>query len=256
MNVLLNQGPNRFFLTQDIELSTLKNTKHSLILDIQDEVKANLKVNLAYGSTLDMFCFNTSNHLNTEEIYTLNQDSVLNLSYGDLTQGETNRTVMVNLEGQGAQVKLSSATLISKNTDLKYQFTHKAQHTSGDMKNYAVMIKDGNLSLYAIGHITENGAYSETHQSTRVLNLEGSKKAAVYPHLIIDNNEVQASHAESTGQMDDDHLYYLQSRGLSEAQAIRLMVKGYLSSVTENIADASLKELILEQIDQKVEEIC
>ncbi len=256
MEVLLKQGPNRFSLTQDIELNTLENTKYSLILDLQDEIKASLNVNLAYGSTLDMFCFNTSNQSTTQEIYTLSQDAVLNLSYGDLTQGETNRSVVVNLEGQGAQVQLNSATLISKNTELKYQFTHKAQHTSGDMKNYAVMIKDGSLSLHVIGHITVNGAYSETHQSTRVLNLEGSKKASVYPYLIIDNNEVQASHAESTGQMDDDHLYYLQSRGLSEAQAIRLMVKGYLSSVTENIAEPSLKDLILEQIDKKVEEIC
>jgi Fe-S cluster assembly scaffold protein SufB len=74
--------------------------------------------------------------------------------------------------------------------------------------------------------------------------------------LIIDNNEVQASHAESTGQMDDDHLYYLQSRGLSVDQAIRLMVKGYLSSVTDSINDEALKTLILEQIDQKVEELC
>jgi Fe-S cluster assembly protein SufD len=239
-----------------MEIITLENTVSSLVLDFKDEISASLNVTITQGSTLDLFCFNTSNRLSITETYTLEKDAILNLSYGDLTQGETQRTVQVNLEGKGAQVQLNSATLITSDTNLNYRFSHKAQHTQGDMKNYAVMGKGGNLSLYAIGHIESTGGFSETHQNTRVLNLEGSKKASVYPHLIIDNNEVQASHAESTGQMDDDHLYYLQSRGLSVDQAIRLMVKGYLSSVTDSINDEALKTLILEQIDQKVEELC
>jgi Fe-S cluster assembly scaffold protein SufB len=256
MELTLKQGSQRFTLNQDTNITTLAQTHHALVLDFTGIVDASLNVIMAPGSQLDMFCFNTADALSMKETFTLQQDAILNLSYGDLTVGDTNRSVQVSLQGKGSKVQLNSATLISKNTDLRYQFSHQAQFTQGDMKNYAVMVKDGNLSLYAIGHIEKTGANSETHQSTRVLNLEGSKKAAVYPHLIIDNNEVQASHAESTGQMDDDHLYYLQSRGLSEAQAIRLMVKGYLSSVTESISDEALKSLILEKIDQKVEEIC
>jgi len=256
MQVSLKQGAHRFALNQPTEYLIPSNSKVSLILDFQDEIDTTLNVSLEAGATLDLFCFNTSPQLTLNEIYTLAENATLNLSYGDLTVGITQRKVMVNLEGKGSQVQLNSATLITSNCELSYQFTHKAQYTKGDMRNYAVLGKNGNLSLTAIGHIEKTGAFSETHQSTRVLNLEGSKKASVYPYLIIDNNEVQASHAESTGQMDDDHLYYLQSRGLSEAQAIRLMVKGYLSSVTENIADDALKALILEQINQKVEEIC
>lgn len=256
MLVQLKPGPNRFALRQDTELTTLDNTKHRLILDVSDELNVKLNVMLAEGSTLDLFCFNTSKHLISTEIYTLANKAVLNLAYGDLTQGDTTRSVMVNLQGKGAQVQLNSATLVSANTDLRYEFSHQAQFTIGEMKNYAVMVKGGSLSLAAIGHIHTTGAFSETHQSTRVLNLEGSQKATIYPHLLIDHNEVQASHATSTGQMDDDYLYYLQSRGLSEAQAIRLMVKGYLSSVNDNITDDALKALILQQIDQKVEELC
>ncbi len=256
MQIHLKQGTHRFALNQATELVILPQTQVSLILDFQEVLESSLKVTIQKGASLQLFCFNTAQQLTMDETYILEQDATLNLSYGDLTQGITQRKVQVNLEGKGSQVQLNSATLITSNTELSYQFSHKAQATKGDMKNYAVMGKNGSLSLAAIGHIEATGAFSETHQSTRVLNLEGSKKAAVYPYLIIDNNEVQASHAESTGQMDDDHLYYLQSRGLSEAQAIRLMVKGYLSSVTENITDVALKALILEKIDQKVEEIC
>lgn len=256
MDLSLKQGPNRFTLDQDTHIFTLPSTKHTLVMDLAGTIDADLKVILAEGSQLDLFCFNTTDTLTMRENYTLEKDAVLNLSYGDLTIGDTTRSVQIDLQGKGAKVRLNSATLISKNTDLRYQFSHKAQYTQGEMKNFAVMGNGGSLSLYAIGHIEKTAAFSETHQSTRVLNLEGSKRAAVYPYLYIDNNEVQASHAESTGQMDDDHLYYLQSRGLSEAQAIRLMVKGYLSSVTDNVEDEALKVLILEKIDQKVEEIC
>jgi len=256
MDLSLKPGENRLSLDQDTLIQTLPHTAHALVVELQGNLNASLKVEVAEGSSLDMFCFNTAHALTLNEHYTLHHDARLNLSYGDLTIGDTTRNVQVDLNGEGSGVQLNSATLINRTTDLKYTFSHKAKHTQGDMKNFAVMVKDGNLSLYAIGHIEKTAAFSETHQSTRVLNLEGSKKASVYPHLIIDNNEVQASHAESTGQMDEDHLYYLQSRGLSEPQAIRLMVKGYLSSVTDSISDESLKALILEKIDQKVEEIC
>lgn len=256
MDLSLKPGENRLTLDQDTLIQTLPNTAHALVVELQGSLSATLKVEVAEGSSLDMFCLNTAQSLTLNEHYTLQHEARLNLSYGDLTVGDTARTVQIDLAGEGSGVQLNSATLISRNTDLRYTFSHKAKHTQGDMKNFAVMVKDGNLSLYAIGHIESTAAFSETHQSTRVLNLEGSKKASVYPHLIIDNNEVQASHAESTGQMDDDHLYYLQSRGLSEPQAIRLMVKGYLSSVTDSIRDEALKALILEKIDQKVEEIC
>ena len=59
-------------------------------------------------------------------------------------------------------------------------------------------------------------AQAQSHQTTRVLTLGKDHTAKVIPLLLIDENEVKASHALSIGQPDEEQLYYLCSRGLSK----------------------------------------
>ena len=254
--VTLQEGKNELVLSPDLQITTQKGVQSFLVLRINDALNTTLQVHVVKDSQLTLFCLNQSSELELNEVYTLASDAKLELAYGDFSVGKATRNVTVNLEGQGSEITLNSAALVSKESVISYRFNHKNRHTAGQMNNFAVLSEGGSMTLKAIGHIEANGANSETHQTTRVLNLKGSKKATVFPYLIIDNNDVQASHAESTGQMDDDHLYYLQSRGLSADQAIRLLVKGYLSSVTDSIQDEALKALILDEIDQKVDAIC
>jgi len=51
-------------------------------------------------------------------------------------------------------------------------------------------------------------------------------------------------------------LYYLQSRGLSPDESVSLIVKGYLSSIIENIKNDDIKERLMESIERKVDEVC
>jgi Fe-S cluster assembly protein SufD len=254
--VTLQEGKNELVLTPDLRITTQKGVQSFLVLRIHEAMKTTLQVSVAHDSQLTLFCLNQSLDLDLDEVYTLENDAKLELAYGDFSIGKAVRSVTVNLEGTGSEITLNSAALVSQDSVISYRFNHRNRHTSGQMNNFAVLSAGGSMTLKAIGHIEANAGTSETHQTTRVLNLKGSKKATVFPYLIIDNNDVQASHAESTGQMDDDHLYYLQSRGLSADQAIRLLVKGYLSSVTDSIQDDDLKALILDEIDRKVDAIC
>lgn len=254
--VTLQEGKNELVLSPDLQITTQKGVQSFLVLRINDALSTTLQVHVAKDSQLTLFCLNQSPQLQLDEVYTLDHEAKLELAYGDFSVGKATRNVNVNLVGTGAEITLNSAALVSQESVISYRFNHKNRHTVGQMNNFAVLSEGGSMSLKAIGHIEANAGTSETHQTTRVLNLKGSKKATVFPYLIIDNNDVQASHAESTGQMDDDHLYYLQSRGLSADQAVRLLVKGYLSSVTDSIQDEALKALILEEIDRKVDAVC
>jgi Fe-S cluster assembly protein SufD len=78
----------------------------------------------------------------------------------------------------------------------------------------------------------------------------------VLPKLFIDNNDVQAGHAQSIGQVDAEQLYYLQTRGLNRDEATKLIVYGYLYPVAEVIADEKLRELFLDEIREKVNQTC
>jgi len=73
------------------------------------------------------------------------------------------------------------------------------------------------------------------------------------PKLMINDPNVEASHAASAGNLPEKELHYLESRGLSENQARRLIVKGYFEPVMEEISLPELKESIREEVKRKLE---
>ena len=74
--------------------------------------------------------------------------------------------------------------------------------------------------------------------------------------MLIDENDVEASHAATVGQMDEMQLYYMQSRGLSEMESMALLMSGYLMPIARAINDEKLKDHVIELINSKVSEIC
>ncbi|MPN41600.1 hypothetical protein SDC9_189154 [bioreactor metagenome] len=74
--------------------------------------------------------------------------------------------------------------------------------------------------------------------------------------LLIDENDVEASHATSVGQIDENQMVYLQSRGLNEKQVMGLITIGYLMPITGFIQNEELKEVLTNVIESKVTESC
>ena len=72
------------------------------------------------------------------------------------------------------------------------------------------------------------------------------------PLLLIDENDVKASHALTVGQPDEDQMYYLQSRGLTKKQAIGLLSVGYFLPVLDLIEDKDLKQQLQQEMESKV----
>lgn len=228
----------------------------SVIVVLEGTGDSVIEVNCLEGAKVNLFYLNIGQALTLKETYTLTKDAQLVLSYADFNDASLTRTSTVELMGEGSQVHLKSAILVQSPKDLNYRFNHHARHSFGDMENFAVTLKEGSMNFHAIGHIHKTASQSETHQTTRILNFNSTDRSSVYPELIIDNNDVKASHAESSGQIDPDHLYYMQTRGLNSSDAIRLIVQGYLSSILDSIEDEKLKEDLQNEISQKVENVC
>ena len=227
-----------------------------VIVILEGSGESKIDVTLLDNAKINLFYLNIGQSLSLNETYTLKKDSHLKINYADFNEAALNRNSIVELIGEGSNVILKSAILVQSHKELNYRFNHHARHSFGEMENFAVTLKEGSMNFHAVGHIHKTASQSETHQTTRILNFNSKERASVYPELIIDHNDVKASHAESSGQIDPDHLYYMQTRGLNSNDAIRLIVQGYLSSILDAIEDKALKETLQREIDQKVETVC
>lgn len=101
--------------------------------------------------------------------------------------------------------------------------------------------------------IRENAAQTDTYEQNRNLILTDGARADSVPNLEIETGEiVGAGHASATGRFDDEHLFYLQSRGISEVEARRLVVRGFLMEVVQQIGNRELEDRLAAALESEL----
>jgi Fe-S cluster assembly protein SufD len=103
-------------------------------------------------------------------------------------------------------------------------------------------VKDSSRSVYSgLIRIGEDARGTVANQTNRNLLLSPDAGAESVPNLEIENNDVKCSHASAVGPIDEDHRYYLESRGVPSDVAERLIVLGFFAELLERIPDPELR---------------
>lgn len=94
---------------------------------------------------------------------------------------------------------------------------------------------------------------TDTFEVNRNLVLTDGARADSVPNLEIETGEiVGAGHASATGRFDDEQLFYLRARGIPEAQARRLVVRGFFNEIIAKIAVPAVRERLTEAIEREL----
>ena len=117
---------------------------------------------------------------------------------------------------------------------------------------FAINNDNAHVSIYTDAYIKNKAVGSKTNQEGRIINLSDKCSGIVLPNLHIDENDVEASHSCSVGSVNQDHLYYLETRGLTPLQARNILIRGYFNPILENIENEKIKEEIIEILQQRI----
>lgn len=237
----------------DVTITTPKNSEGLIVLLVSGEGQLNLNFKLEDNGQWTYLWVNQSDAaLTVNETLTIGTNVQLKANYGELSNGNHQKETLVHFVGPDSRVDLRSATVAASKLIWSMTALHEAKRTYAMLQNYAIALKNSEFSLDVAGHILNGYSGSETHQISRVLNLDPNIKSTVYPKLLIDENDVAASHAASVGQPNMEHVYYLQSRGLTRNEVMALIVLGYLLPIVSEIEEDTIKEELTELIKAKV----
>lgn len=234
---------------QTIQYELQKNARVDLIETriLNNQCQLNRHLLLEEDSYLNLF--NENNSINEETIdfndhYSLLANAQCVSGYAELSDGSVDSSIHCDLIGEGANMKIRMAALSKKKEKKKFEVTiqHLKPHTYGRMDNYGVTQDESLLTIDGIGTITKGQYGSETHQNNKIIVFDEHCVAQANPYLYIDEYDVKASHAAAVGKMDEEHLFYLQSRGLTKKQAMKLITYGYLKPVSEIIDNEKMRE--------------
>ncbi len=102
-------------------------------------------------------------------------------------------------------------------------------------------------------YVHQDAQHTDAHQSNNTLLLSRYAEMDTKPQLEIYANDVKCSHGATVGQLDDDMLFYLRSRGISMDMARGLLIKGFVSEVLNNIQHAGTRDRIQQLVDQQLD---
>ena len=174
--------------------------------------------------------------------------------FADFLVNENKSDISINLNGEEAACAWHLASLATNKDKKLFDVSvfHNSINTYCKLDNYGVCLKESMLTFEGVCKINNGCSGSKAHQNAKIMVFDEACKGIAKPILKIDENDIEASHAAVVGKINDDHLFYLTSRGLSETEAKELTTLGYLKPILNGFDDEEMKEQIGQLIEERM----
>ncbi len=138
--------------------------------------------------------------------------------------------------------------IINLKNDQHHEIKTNINHLAENTKSYQLIksvLNDNSKGVYQ-GKIFVNSKAQKTdgYQLSKALLLNKNTEFDAKPELEIYADDVKCSHGSTSGNLDEDVIFYLMSRGLNYQQSRKLLINGFLLDVVEKITDLEIKDLI------------
>jgi FeS assembly protein SufD len=162
--------------------------------------------------------------------------------------------INVNLLGVGAKGNIHSFYLgeHTKKIDLNYSTNHFAENTISSSINKGVLLEETKKTFKGSIKFNKGSKGSNASLQEDVLVLSPLAKNSSIPLLLCTEDEVKGEHSASVGRLNEDILFYLMSRGLSESDSKNLLLHSYFNPILDFIEDDNLKTTLKDSLHRKV----
>ena len=157
------------------------------------------------------------------------------------------------LTGEGARSDLLAVSVAdnAQEFDARTLQDHLSPHTTSDLL-YKNALNDRARSTFGgLIRVEPHAHFTDAYQTVRNLLMSDDAEANSMPGLEILADNVKCSHGATSGQIDEDEMFYLLSRGIPATVANQLLVSGFLNEVVDRLDHPAITALVHELIEQK-----
>ena len=231
-------GKNSSFSIGDINLNNSRNNFFNFCKNI----------NLNEGSILKNYVFDPYENANLSYSNTKIDLSKNSISENFILSSGSNfskNEILCNLNQEYSSAFINGA--INIDNDSKHEIRTKINHLSQNTKSYQLIkcaLKNEAKAVYQ-GKIFVDAVAQKTdgYQSSKAILLDKETEFNAKPELEIYADDVKCSHGSSSGNLDENKIFYLMTRGLNKNEAKKILLDGYFLEVIENITDKEIKKI-------------
>jgi len=136
--------------------------------------------------------------------------------------------------------------------ELKTNVNHRQEHCKSSQLVKSVLLDNSNGTYQGKIYVKKNAQKTNGYQLSKALILSENSAFNSKPELEIYADDVKCSHGSTTGNIDQNSIFYLMSRGLSKEQASKMLIEGFLNEAIETITEPNIQSLISKLFIDKI----
>jgi Fe-S cluster assembly protein SufD len=217
----------------------------------QTEIVTGENAYVQYGSLQDLDQTTYNYQLKESEVDTYGQTDFIDVNLGSRL---TKASVETHLDGDSSETKMVGAFYghDDQHFDIDARVWHNAEHTTADLVTRGVIDDEARSVYEGVQNVGREAWDTNSYQRENTLMLSDESEADASPKLIINNHDTEASHSATVGQVDEQDLFYMTSRGVNERLAKNMLVEGFYVPVLEEIEVAELREDLQERVRERL----
>ena len=182
------------------------------------------------------------------------RDAELDWVAGGFGSAKGKIRIQNDLAGPGATSRVTGAYFADGTQHLDYDTfqEHMAPSTTSDFAFKGALRDTARAVWRGMIRVEEGAQKTNAYQENRNLLLSKTAHADSIPGLEILANDVRCTHGATLGQVDREQLFYLMTRGLSRAEAERLIVRGFFQDVLDRVELAPVRDALAEALEARI----
>ena len=160
----------------------------------------------------------------------------------------------ISLNGENSFAKVNSAAIIKngEHHEVKTQIFHREPNCKSHQKIKNILQSDSKGIFQGKVLVSDRAQKTDAYQLSKGLILDDKSEFSTKPELEIYADDVKCTHGSTSGNIDQDAVYYLMTRGLSKKEATKLIIRGFLNDVVSEIEDQQAKKIIEKHLDKNI----
>ena len=214
------------------------------------------EVTVGQGASLHLATFQrwagNVHHFGTERVR-VGRDAKFHWTYTALGGKLTKLDLEMHLDGEGSEAKFSGCYFGNgtQHFDFHTFQNHNVGHSTSDLLFKGALRDRARMVYQGLIKVHKDAQRSDAYQANRNLLLSNKARADSIPSLEIEANDVRCTHGATVGQVDEEQLFYLRSRGLPRPDAERMIIQGFFEPVLERIPAESLRTAVTAAVEGK-----
>lgn len=182
------------------------------------------------------------------------RDSRVHFVVISFNAGDLRNNITVDVDGEGSETQVYGLYLVDgkQHVENYLKINHNVPHCTSDTRFKGIIDDEASAVFNGHVYVAPGAQKTDAQQNNANIILTSTAKIDTKPFLEIYADDVKCSHGTSTGQLDQEAMFYMRQRGISQANARMLLMYAFAADISKHIKIDSLRDTIEDMIKRRL----